>query len=150
MKFMKIWVLGPMGSIGCVHCEKSRRDFVAWTFALIALAHPVLHRVSCSYKTIIDEPKHYGTYQNMSSGSNGVDWVGSLRKIQTWLRGTNFCFNCTSSLCFASSFMQLWNDRKCTQTQWNLWKHEFRVQWGGLVGFIAKNPDVTSWPVLFH
>ena len=164
---------GPMGWIGCVHCEKSERDFVARTFswiapvhtvlprvscsyktrtnapkhnetyenmslgsngvdwvrslrkiptwlrgmnfALIAPVHPVLHRVSCSYETIPNAPKHYTTHQNMSLGSNGAYWVRSLWKIPTWLRGTNFCFNCTSSLCFASSFMQLWNDPKCNQ-----------------------------------
>ena len=66
--------------IGCVRCEKSRRDFVARSFALIAPVHTVLHRVSCSYETITDEPKHYETYQNMSLGSNGVDWVRSLQK----------------------------------------------------------------------
>src|SRR6185437_7535035 len=37
------------GWIGIVHCEKSRRHFVARTFSLIAPVHPVLHRVSCSY-----------------------------------------------------------------------------------------------------
>ena len=36
-------VLGPMGWIGSVHCEKTRHDFVARTFALIAPVHPVLH-----------------------------------------------------------------------------------------------------------
>ena len=30
------------------------------------------------------------TKQNMSLGSNGVDWVHSLRKIRTRLRGMNF------------------------------------------------------------
>ena len=46
-------------SLGCngadwVHSlgKKSRRDFAARTFALIALVHPVLHRVSCSYEKI--------------------------------------------------------------------------------------------------
>ena len=29
--------------------------------------------------------------------------------------------------------MQLRNDPKCTQTQWNTPKHEFRVQWGDQV-----------------
>ena len=48
-----------------------------------------------------------------------------------WLRGTNFCINCTNSPRFAPSFMQLRNDPKCTQTLWNTPKHEFRVQWGG-------------------
>ena len=84
-----------MGWIRCFRWEKSWRDFVAQTFALIAPVHTVLHRVSCSYKTIPNAPKHYATHQNMRSGSNGVDWVCSLRKIPTWPRGTNFCINCT-------------------------------------------------------
>ena len=42
MKRPKISVYGPMGWIGCVPCEKFRRDFVARTFALV---RPVLHRV---------------------------------------------------------------------------------------------------------
>jgi len=50
------------------------------TFALIAPAHTILHRVSCSYEMITDELKHYETYQNMSLGSNGVDWVHSFAK----------------------------------------------------------------------
>ena len=49
---------GPMGWIGCVRCEKSRCHFVAWTFALIAPVHPILHRVSCSYEMIPNAPKH--------------------------------------------------------------------------------------------
>ena len=131
-----------MGWIGCVHCEKSRRDFVARTFALIAPVYPVLHRVSCSYKKIINAPKHYATHQNMSLGSNGVDWVCSLRKISTLLRGTSLCINCTSSHYFASSFMQLRNDPKCIQTLCNAPKHEFRVQWGGLGAFVEK---ISTW-----
>ena len=70
-----------MGWIGCVCCEKSRRDFVARAFALIAVVHPILHRVSCSDETIPNAPKHYETHQNMSLGSNGVDQVRSLQKI---------------------------------------------------------------------
>ena len=72
--------LGSNGVDWVRSLRKSRRDFVARTFALIALVHPVLHRVSCSYETITDEPKHYETYQNMSLWSNGVDWERSLRK----------------------------------------------------------------------
>ena len=81
---------GLMGWIGCVHCEKTRRHFVAGTFALIAPVHPVLHRVSCSYEMIPNAPKHNETHQNMSLVSSGVDQVRSLRKIPTRLRGTNF------------------------------------------------------------
>jgi hypothetical protein len=72
-----------MGWIGCVRCEKSRCDIVARTFALIAPVDPVLHRVSCSYETIQNAPKHYATHQNMSLVANVVDWVRSLRKIPT-------------------------------------------------------------------
>jgi hypothetical protein len=68
--------------IGCVHCQKSRRDFAALTFVLIALVQPILHRVSCSYETIPNARKHYETHQNISLGSNGVDQVRSLQKIQ--------------------------------------------------------------------
>ena len=71
-----------MGRIGCIRSEKSRHDFGARTFALIAPVHPVLHQVSCNYETIPNAPKHYETHQNMSLGSNGVDHVSSLRKIQ--------------------------------------------------------------------
>ena len=139
-----------MGWIRCVRSEKSRRDFVTRTFALIGPIHPVLHRVSCSYETIPNAPKHYERHQNMSLGSNGVDQVRLLGKITTWLSGMNFCINCTSSVCFAPSFMQLRNDPKCTQTQWNTPKHEVRVQWGGLGAFVAKNYNVTSWHGLLY
>ena len=137
--------LGSNWWIGCVCGEKSKRDYVVRTFALIAPVHSVLHRVSCGYEMIPNAPKHYATHQNMSLGSNGADWVRLLRKIRTWLRGTNFCINCTSSHRFAPSFMKLRNDNRWTQTLWNLPKYEFRVQSGGLGAFVAKNPDVTSW-----
>ena len=76
-------VLGQMGWIGSVRCEKSRCDFVARTFALIAPVHPVLHRVPSSYEMIPNAPKHYETHQNMSLRSNVVDQVRSLQKITT-------------------------------------------------------------------
>ena len=69
--------------IECVCCDKLQIDFAARTFALIAPVHTVLHRVSCSYETITNAPKHSEAYENISLGSNGVDWVGSLRKIST-------------------------------------------------------------------
>ena len=97
-------VWGPTRWIGCVRCEKSRCDFAAPTFTLIAPVHPVLNRVSCiyetifslvapvqyvlqqgscSYETIPNAPKYYETDRNFSSGSNGVDEVRLLRKITT-------------------------------------------------------------------
>ena len=62
-----------MGRIGCIRWEKLQRDFVAWTFALIAPVQYVLHQVSCNYEMNPNAPKHYETYQNMSLGSHGVD-----------------------------------------------------------------------------
>ena len=129
--------------------KKLQCDFVARTLALSAPVHPVLHQV-CSYETIPNAPKHYETHQNMSLGSNGVDQVCSLRKITTWLRGTNFCINCTSSPRFALNFMQLRNDPKCTQTLWNAQKHECWIQWGGSGVFVATNSDTTSWHEILH
>ena len=114
---------GPMGLIGCVHCEKSRRDFVARTFVLIEPVQYVFQQVLCSYETILNAPKYYETHRNISLGFNGVDWVRLERKNTTWLRGSNFCINCTSSVYFATSFMQLRNDPKCAQILRNAPKH---------------------------
>ena len=44
--------------------------------------------------------------QKTSLGSNGLDWVRSLRKHPTQLRGSKFCINCTSSARFVSSLVQ--------------------------------------------
>ena len=65
-----------------------------------------LHRLSCSNETLPNAPKYYETHQNMSLGSNGMDRVRSLWKIPMRLRGKNFCINCTSSTCFAQSFVK--------------------------------------------
>ena len=119
-------------------------------FCLIAPNLSVLQQVSCSYETIPNAPKYYETHQNIRLGCNGVDWVHSLWKNPTWLCGTNFCINCTSSPRFAPSFLKLRNDPKCTQTLWNTPKHEFRVQWGGSGALVAKNYNATSWHKLLH
>ena len=142
--------LGSNGVDQMRSLRKIQCDFVARTFVLIEPVQYVLKQVLCGYGTIPNAPKYYETHRNISLGSNGVDWVRSLRKILKWLRGTNFGINCTSSPHFAPSFMPLWNEPKCTQTLWNAPKHEFRAQWGVLGAFIAKNPDVTSWHELLH
>src|SRR6185503_11842859 len=79
---------------------------MARTSTFIAPVQPVLHRVLCSNETLPNAPKYYETHQNISLGSNGVDRVCSLRKIQMRLRGTNFCINCTGSAHFVSSLVQ--------------------------------------------
>ena len=94
-----------MGWIGWVRCKKFRCDFVARPFALIALAQPVLHRVSCSNETIQNATKHYKMHQYMSLDSNEGDRVCSLWKITMRLLGTNLCINCTIYTRFAPSFV---------------------------------------------
>ena len=132
-----------MGRIECVCSEKLQHDFVSGTYALIAPVHPILHRVSCSYETIPNAPKDYETLKNKSVGFDGVGRVRSLQQILIRLRGTIFCINCTSSVCFAPCFVQLRNHPKWTQKLCNARKHEFRVQWGGSSAFVAKNYNVT-------
>src|SRR6185436_10174939 len=133
-----------MGWIGCVRCQKFRRDFVARTFALV---RPVLHRVLCGNQTVPNAPKWYKTHQNVNLGSNGLDRVCSLRKIPTRLRGTNFC---TSSARFAPCFVKQPNGPKRTQMVRNAQKRQFKVKWGGSGAFVAKNSDATSWHELLH
>ena len=65
-----------MGLIGCVQCEKSRHDFVARTFALIAPIQTILHRVSWCNETLPiapqtprDAPKHKFRVQRGGSGA---------------------------------------------------------------------------------
>ena len=62
-----------MGWIGCVDCKKFLCDFVARTFALIALVQPILYRASISNKTIQNASKH-------EFRANWVDRVHSLWK----------------------------------------------------------------------
>src|SRR6185503_7648834 len=130
--------------IGRVRREKLRRVFVARTFALV---RNVLPRVSYGNRIVANAPKWYERHQTMSLGSNGVDRVGSLRKILMRLRGTNFC---TSLARFASSFVRQPNGPKCMQMVRNAPKHVFRVQWGGSGAFVAKNFDASSWHELLH
>ena len=53
---------------------------MARTCALITPVQPILQQVLCSNERLPNAPKHYGTHQNMSLESNGVDRVDSLQK----------------------------------------------------------------------
>jgi len=79
-----------MGWIRCIRCEKFWHDFLAQTFALIALVQPVLHQILCSNEMIQSEPTNYETHQNMSLGSKGVNQVRSFWTIPTRLVVRNF------------------------------------------------------------
>jgi len=51
---------------------------------------------------------------------------------------------------FCTEFRVVMKYCKYTQTLRDAHKHEFRVQWGGLGAFVAKNSDATSWHELLH
>ena len=57
-----------MGWIGCVHCEKFRRDFVARTFA------PVRPVFAPSFKQQRNDPKCTQTLQNTPKHKFKVQW----------------------------------------------------------------------------
>ena len=52
-------------------------------FCINCTSSVFLQQVSCSYGTIRNAPTYYETHQNNGIGSNGVDWLHSLRKILT-------------------------------------------------------------------
>ena len=128
---------------GCVRCEKFQRDILARTLTLV--------RPFCTvFRKATKQPRMnpiVQNHQNISSGSNRVDRVRSLRKISTRLHGTNFD---TSSARFAPSFVREPNGPECTQIVRNAPKRQFRVQWNGSGAFVAKNSDATSWHELLH
>ena len=84
---------------------------------------------------VSNAPKLYGTQQNISLVSYKMDWVHSLPKIPTRLRGTNFC---TSSACSAPSFVRQPNGPKWTQKLQNAPKCQYRVQWVDRVRSLRK------------
>ena len=76
-KHNKILVWGPMVCIRWVRSEKYRRDFLAWTFALIVPVRHIFDRVSCRNETVSNAPKHHETHRNMSLGFIYADRVRS-------------------------------------------------------------------------
>src|SRR6185437_7735425 len=97
------------GSNG-VDREHSLRKVLArhrgMNFCINCTSLELLHQVSCSSETVQKAPERNEMHQNMSLGSNSVDWERSLQKIIIRQHGLNFCINCTSLACFAASFVQ--------------------------------------------
>ena len=102
-------VYGPVGWIGIVRCEKIPTGLRGTNFCTSS-AHFAPSFVS--QPNGLQCTKLYERHHNMSLGSNGMDWVHSLRKIPMRLRGTNFC---TSSAHLAPSFVIQPNSPKCTK-----------------------------------
>ena len=64
--------------IGRIYCKEFYCNFVAWTFALIAIVRHDLNRVSYINETVPNALKHYETKQNMILGSKW-GWISCIR-----------------------------------------------------------------------
>ena len=89
--------------------------------------HELLHkfgRFAPSYVRQPNGPESTQKVRNAPKYEFRVQWGGSaaLRKIPTRLRSMNFC---TSSACFASSFVRQQNSPECTQIVRNAPEREF-------------------------
>ena len=76
-----------------------------------------------SFIQLQNDPKCTQTLWNTPKYEVKVQWGGLgafVAKITTWLPGTNFCINCTSSPCFAPSFHAV---TKQSQIPPNIMKH---------------------------
>ena len=121
MKRTETSVYGEMGWIGCVRCEKFRRDFMGQTFALVPFC--------TEFRKTTKHPECTQIIRNAPKRQFRVQWGGLgafVQKIPTRLRGTNFC---TSSARFAPSFLRQPNGPKCIQIEQNTPKCQFTVQW---------------------
>ena len=79
-------------------------------------------RFAPNFMQLRKDPKCTRTLWNAPKHEFRVQWIGSGVLVAK-LRGTNFCINCTSSVCFATSSMQLQNNPKCTEILRNGPKH---------------------------
>ena len=119
--------------------------------SLIALVQPILHRVSCSNET---NPKCTQIVRNKLILEFRVQWGGSgafvAKKIQ--------CDLMAQTCPLIAPVQPILHRDSCRNEilpnapkhYENVPKHEFRVQWGGLVGFVVKNSDATVWHELLH
>jgi hypothetical protein len=139
-----------MGWIGCVRCEKFQCDLTAQTCPLIALVQSILYRVPYSNETLPNAPKQYEMLQNMSLVPMGwiecvlcekfrCDFMAQTCALMSRVQPVLHRISCSNET--------LTNTPKHYE---NAPKHEFRVQWGGSCGFIAKNSDAISWHKLLH
>ena len=123
---------------------------MARTFALIALLHPVLHRVSWSYETIPNAPKHYETHQNMSLGSNGWIRYFGCEKLQRDFIAQTFALIAPVQYVLhqlSCNYETIRTAPKYYETHWNISLGSNGVD---QVRSLQKNYNVTSWHELFY
>jgi hypothetical protein len=117
------WV--KRGGLGAFVAENSTASFFA-----PKVAKTVLQGELCNVCTV--ENRNYENATNMSLGSNGVDWVRSLRKIQLRVFLLQKSLKQSSRASFATFVPS-----KTETTKRN--KHESWVKRGGLGAFVAEN-----------
>ena len=123
---------------------------MARTFALIALVHPVLPRVSYSYDTIPNAPKHYETHQNMILGTNGVIRCVRCKKLQRDFMARTFKLIEPVQYVLqqvSCGYERIPNAPKYFQTHRNISFGSIGVDW---VCSLQKKPDMTLWHELLH
>ena len=131
---------GVFRTIGCVRCEKFRRDFVARTFEQV---RTVLHQ-------FCKETKRSQMVRNATKHEFRVQWGGSGAFVVKNTDTTSSHEFCTCSARFPPSFVRQPNGPECTQIVQNAPERQFGVQWGGSSAFVAKNSDATLWHELLH
>ena len=120
------------------------------TFALIALVHPVLHRVSCSYEKIPNAPEHYKMHQNMSLGP--MDWIRCVgcEKFESDFVAQTFALIAPVQYVLQQvpcSYETIPNAPKYLETDRNI---SLVSNVPGWVCLLRKNPDVTSCHECLH
>ena len=133
MKRTKTSFSDPMGRIGCVRCEKFRRDFVARSFALVRPNSPEGNQIV----------RNAAIRQfRVQRGGSGAFFA----KIPRRFHGTKFC---TCSARFPLSFVRQPNGPEYNQIVLNTVKHQFRVQRDGSGAFVAKKFRREFWARTF-
>ena len=132
----------------CVDRERKFREILTrlcgTNFCINCTSWPILHRVSCSRKTVPNAPKGNETHQNISLGTNGVDRERSLREIATRHCARTFALIAPVWRVLHQVLCSSETVSKCTRTERNAPKHEFRDQWCGSGAFVAKKSRTTS------
>ena len=133
-----------MGWIGCVRCEKFRRDFVARTCALV---RPFF---APSFVRQPNGPECTHIVRNTTKRHLRVRWGVSGAFVAKNSDATSWHELLHYFGPFAPSFVRQPNGPECNQIVRNAPKRQFRVQRGGSDAFVAKNFDATSGHELLH
>ena len=132
-----------MGWIGCVRCQNF--DVTSW--------HEILHKfgpfwTECCKAT--NCPKCTQIVRNtpnlevrVQSGGSGA-FVAKKSDTTSWHELLHHFGPFCIEFCKATKRSRMHPNSTIHK------KHDFRVQWGGSVAFVAKNSDATSWHKLFH